>query len=165
MLVARPALAKSASRSRLPNHIPSPRPGSERAVESRTRLPRTIILSSHLIDEVANLIEHVVLIDKGRVLIDENTQTILEQAATIVGNAEAVSRFVVGREVLHTESLGRVTSVTVLGEYSAAERATMAAAGIDFLPVSLQQLIVRTTQHMNGSVAGHESWNLEGTHR
>ena len=30
--------------------------------------PRTIILSSHLIDEVANLIERVVVIDGGRIV-------------------------------------------------------------------------------------------------
>ena len=33
--------------------------------------PRTVVLSTHLIDEVSDLIEHVVLIDKGRILLDE----------------------------------------------------------------------------------------------
>src|SRR5690606_6512448 len=36
--------------------------------------PRTIILSSHLIDEIANLIERVIVIDRGRILMDQSTE-------------------------------------------------------------------------------------------
>lgn len=32
--------------------------------------PRTVVLSTHLIDEVADLLEHVLLIDKGRLVVD-----------------------------------------------------------------------------------------------
>ena len=34
--------------------------------------PRTVVLSTHLIDEVSDCIEHVVVIDRGRMLIDED---------------------------------------------------------------------------------------------
>ncbi len=37
----------------------------DRLVEDYAEHPRTIILSSHLIDEVANLLEHVIVIDRG----------------------------------------------------------------------------------------------------
>ncbi|MGV9195445.1 ABC transporter ATP-binding protein [Microbacterium sp. MC2] len=109
--------------------------------------PRTIILSSHLIDEVSNLLEHVIVIDKGRIIMDENTEDIRGRAANIVGDSAAVEAFVAGREVIHRESLGRVSSVTVLGRLTDADRADLAAAGLDVTPVSLQQLVVRTTQH------------------
>ncbi|HEY5251328.1 MAG TPA: hypothetical protein VIJ09_06695 [Acidimicrobiales bacterium] len=32
--------------------------------------PRTVLLSTHLIDEVADLLEYVVMIDHGRIVID-----------------------------------------------------------------------------------------------
>ena len=32
--------------------------------------PRTVVLSTHLIDEVADLLEHVVMLDRGRVVLD-----------------------------------------------------------------------------------------------
>ncbi|MEX5300439.1 ABC transporter ATP-binding protein, partial [Kocuria sp. CPCC 205292] len=35
--------------------------------------PRTVLLSSHLIDEVANLLERVLVIDAGRIIMDEST--------------------------------------------------------------------------------------------
>ena len=38
--------------------------------------PRTVVLSTHLIDEVSDLIEHVVLIDQGRILLDEDADAL-----------------------------------------------------------------------------------------
>jgi ABC-2 type transport system ATP-binding protein len=108
--------------------------------------PRTILLSSHLIDEVANLLERVLVIDEGRIIMDESTDDARAQATNVVGNAAAVEEAVNGREVIHRESLGRVTSVTFLGRLDDTERAALAEAGLDLAPVSLQQLIVRRTQ-------------------
>ncbi|MFB8146185.1 ABC transporter ATP-binding protein [Microbacterium sp. NPDC056003] len=113
--------------------------------------PRTIILSSHLIDEVSNLIERVIVIDRGRIIMDEDTDAVRDRAANIVGPSAAVERFIAGREVIHRESLGHVSSVTVLGTLTDADRVRIDAEGLEVAPVSLQQLIVRTTQHAAGS--------------
>ncbi|MFT3877400.1 MAG: ABC transporter ATP-binding protein [Propioniciclava sp.] len=112
--------------------------------------PRTIILSSHLIDEVANLLERVIVLDAGRIIMDAATDDVRDQAVAIVGDTAAVDAFTAGREVIHHESLGRVSSVTVLGRLDAADRARLAEAGLDVAPVSLQQLIVRLTQRASG---------------
>ncbi len=122
----------------------------DRLLEDYTEHPRTVILSSHLIDEVANLIEKVIVIDRGHIVMDEDTDAVRDRAANIVGDADAVESFAAGREVIHRESLGRVTSITVLGALSADDRERLAVAGLDVAPVSLQQLIVRLTQHTRG---------------
>ena len=132
----------------------------DRLLEDYAEHPRTIILSSHLIDEVSNLLERVIVIDQGRIIMDESTDAVRDRAANIVGDAAAVDAFVVGREVIHRESLGRVASVTVLGELSRADRIRLTEAGLDVAPVSLQQLIVRTTQHAAGSTASAEEGAL-----
>ena len=117
----------------------------DRLLEDYTEHPRTVILSSHLIDEVSNLIERVLVIDRGRIIMDEATDSVRDRAANIVGDASAVDAFVAGRQVIHRERLGNVASVTVLGALSLADRERLDAAGLDVAPVSLQQLIVRTT--------------------
>ena len=119
----------------------------DRLLEDYAEHPRTVILSSHLIDEVSNLIERVLVIDRGRIVMDEETDAVRDRAANIVGDAAAVDAFVAGREVIHRESLGHVASVTVLGGLTADDREALSEAGLDVAPVSLQQLIVRTTQH------------------
>ncbi|MGU3643517.1 ABC transporter ATP-binding protein [Microbacterium sp. C23T] len=128
----------------------------DRLLEDYTEHPRTVILSSHLIDEVSNLIERVLVIDRGRIVMDEATDAVRDRAANIVGDVSAVDAFVTGRQVIHRESLGNVASVTVLGALSLADRERLAAAGLDVAPVSLQQLIVRTTQNAAGSAAYEE---------
>ena len=132
----------------------------DRLLEDYAEHPRTIILSSHLIDEVSNLIERVLVIDQGRIIMDEETDAVRGRAATIVGDAATVDAFVVGREVLHRETLGRVASVTVLGALSADDHRRLAEAGLDVAPVSLQQLIVRLTQR-----AGDPAPSTEGALR
>ncbi|MDN3495024.1 ABC transporter ATP-binding protein [Planococcus sp. APC 4015] len=123
----------------------------DRLLEDYTEHPRTVILSSHLIDEVSNLIERVIVIDRGRIIMDDETDAVRDRATNIVGDSAAVDAFIAGRDVIHRESLGRVSSVTVLGALTAADREQLVAAGLDVGPVSLQQLIVRTTQHAAGA--------------
>ncbi|MEN3265391.1 ABC transporter ATP-binding protein [Pseudonocardia sp.] len=106
--------------------------------------PRTIVLSTHLIDEVSDLIEHVVLIDKGRILIDEDAEALRTRAVTVTGPVASVESFVAGRTVLHREQLGGFLRVTVSG---VPDRPSV--GGLEFEAVSLQQLVVRITQ-MNG---------------
>jgi len=118
----------------------------DRLLSDYAEHPRTVLLSSHLIDEVSNLIERVLVIDAGRIIMDDSTEDARAQAANVVGDAATVEKVVDGREVIHRESLGRVASVTFLGGLDDAERAAFAAAGLELAPVSLQQLIVRRTQ-------------------
>ena len=118
----------------------------DRLLADYAEYPRTVLLSSHLIDEVSNLIERVLVIDAGRLIMDESTEDACAQATNVVGDAATIEKALNGREVIHRESLGRVASVTFLGRLDNAERGALAAAGLDLAPVSLQQLIVRRTQ-------------------
>ncbi|MGP6169665.1 ATP-binding cassette domain-containing protein [Microbacterium sp. A204] len=130
----------------------------DRLLEDYAEHPRTVILSSHLIDEVSNLIEKVIVIDNGQILMNDDTDAVRDRAVTVVGDADKVDAWLQGREVLHREALGRVASVTVLGALSPDERAEVAASGLDLAPVSLQQLIVRLTQKASpGPHAGAET--------
>ncbi len=106
--------------------------------------PRTIVLSTHLIDEVANMLEHVVVIDRGRIVMDEPAEQARDAATTVVGPRGAVEAFVAGRRVLHREGIGGLASVTV-ERLSPDERRNAEACGLELAPVSLQQLIVRRT--------------------
>ena len=116
----------------------------DRLLEDYGRHPRTVVLSTHLIDEVSNLLEHVLVIDNGAIIIDEDAEDLRGSATTVLGPKSAVESFVRAHEVLHREGVGGFASVTI-GRLSAAERGAAAAAGLELAPVSLQQLIVRRT--------------------
>ena len=107
--------------------------------------PRTVVLSTHLIDEVGDLIEHVLLLDKGRLVVDEDAETLRGQAVTLTGPAEAVDRLASSHEELHRDVMGATTRVTLRGRFDQSERARAEALGLDLVPVSLQQLVVHLT--------------------
>ena len=107
--------------------------------------PRTVVLSTHLIDEVSDLIEHVILIDKGRIVLDEDTDALREGAVVVSGLAPLVADFTSNKTVLHRESLGNHERATVQASLSDSERDRAMDDGLHFEPLSLQQLVVRST--------------------
>src|SRR6185437_4426143 len=48
----------------------------DRLLEDYAEYPRTVILSTHLIDEVSRLLEHVLVIDNGKLLLDEDADAL-----------------------------------------------------------------------------------------
>lgn len=136
----------------------------DRLVQDYAEFPRTIILSSHLIDEVANLLEHVVVIDRGRIIMDADADDIRGSAVTVSGSADKVDAFLAGRPVLHRETLGSLASVTVDQALDRRARAEAEELGLELSPVSLQQLVVRKTMAGAGSTASKtESEFADGT--
>ncbi|WP_010205036.1 ABC transporter ATP-binding protein [Salinibacterium sp. PAMC 21357] len=117
----------------------------DRLLEDYANHPRTVILSTHLIDEVSNLLEHVLVIDDGKLLINEDAETLRNRATNVVGMKTAVEAFTGNREVLHRDGIGGLSSVTVAG-LSESERRDAHAAGLELSPVSLQQLIIQLTR-------------------
>ncbi|MDF2442579.1 MAG: type transport system ATP-binding protein [Subtercola sp.] len=128
----------------------------DRLLEDFAEHPRTIILSTHLIDEVQNLLERVIVIDDGRILVDADAEELRGSATTLAGTATAIDAFTAGREVLHRQVLGSLAQVTV-GRLTDDERRAAAASGIDVTPVSLQQLVVA----LSGTAATSEAHKEE----
>lgn len=119
----------------------------DRLLKDFTENPRTIVVSSHLIDEISYLLEHVVVIDQGKILVDESAEDLTGRAVTLVGHYDAVKQVVGDRQVLDHEELGRIVRVTVLGGLNEEEQQLVGQLDLDVLPVSLQQLIVHMTRN------------------
>lgn len=115
----------------------------DRLLSDFAESPRTVVLSTHHIDEAANLLEHVVVLDEGRVLLDSDTEELRGHAIQISGRAADVDAFVANREVIAQERVGGLASATLIaneGDQDAAQRADLSVS-----PVSLQNLIVHLT--------------------
>jgi ABC-2 type transport system ATP-binding protein len=117
----------------------------DRLLEDYAEHPRTIVLSTHLIDEVANLLEHVILIDQGRILFDRDADELRGSATTVAGPRATVESFVADRPVIGREGLGGLASVTIDGRLDQRDRIEAAELGLELAPVSLQQLIIHLT--------------------
>ena len=107
--------------------------------------PRTIVLSTHLIDEIADLLEHVVVLDHGRVVLDAPADEVRGTAMTVSGPTIAVEEFVAGRPVWHRQRIASRASVVVPGPLDAAAQARARALHLSLEPLSLQQLLVHAS--------------------
>jgi ABC-2 type transport system ATP-binding protein len=108
--------------------------------------PRTVVLSTHLIEEISGLLERVLLIDRGRVLLDADAESLRGSAVTVTGPRAAVDAFAARHELLHSDSLGGHSRAVVrLSE--ATDGTDAAAAGLSWEPTNLQQLVVALSPH------------------
>src|SRR5215510_5154120 len=107
--------------------------------------PRTVVLSTHLIDEAADLLEHVVMLDHGRVVLDAPADDVRGSAVMVSGPATAVEEFVAGRVIWHQQRLGSRASAVVPGPLDATAQARARALHLSLEPLSLQQLLVHAS--------------------
>jgi ABC-2 type transport system ATP-binding protein len=108
--------------------------------------PRTVVLSTHLIEEVSNLFEEVVIIDRGRLLLQDKVEDLRSRGASVIGPADSVDRFTEGLTVLSSRQLGPTRSVTTYGEMDDDRLRLARAAGLEIGPITLQDLFVHLTE-------------------
>lgn len=118
----------------------------DRLLEDYAEHPRTVILSTHLIDEVSRLLEHVLVIDNGKLLLDEDADALRGRACTVSGLKSAVDAFARGKEVLERTVFGSAGTATIIGAITAQDRKYAEELGLEFAAVSIQQLIVHLTR-------------------
>ncbi len=101
--------------------------------------PCTIVISTHLIEEVADIVEQVVIIKSGKILLDQPTEDVLKMGYCVSGKAADVDVFCEGKKVLSMESLGGLKTACVLGKPQAVPPELETAS------MDLQKLFVQLT--------------------
>ena len=103
---------------------------------------RTIIIATHLIEEVANIIEEVVLIDKGRVLLQETVETLMNKGYCISGLAGEVDDYCKDKNVIGYDELGNLKLAYILGEKEQLPKNSR----LQISNMNLQKLFVKLTE-------------------
>ena len=98
---------------------------------------QTVILSTHLIQEAAPLIEHAVIIKGGRILRDASAEELTGAAHTVTGPAGLVDSYIAGRQVLNTTAIGGLKTACVEGEPDA-----RVPAGLELSAMGLQDYFI-----------------------
>ncbi|MGN6681428.1 MAG: ABC transporter ATP-binding protein [Streptosporangiaceae bacterium] len=117
----------------------------DRLLTEISYFPRTVLLSTHLVDEVADLLEHIVMLDQGQVMLDAPADEVRGKAVTVSGQASVVDEFVAGRAIWHRQRLGGRAAVTVPGPFDDVALARARAMHLSLEPLSLQQLLVHAS--------------------
>ncbi|MEV4277586.1 ABC transporter ATP-binding protein [Actinoplanes xinjiangensis] len=113
------------------------------------RRPRTVLLSTHLIEEQSPLFEQVLILHQGRLLLREDVDDLRTRGVSVTGPQQVVDDFVFGLTVLGERQLGPTKEVTLFGALDEEHRTLARRYGLQLGPVALQELFI----HLTGGAA------------
>lgn len=118
-------------------------------LEDYTHHPRTIIFSTHLIDEVSKMFEEVVILDQGKVILQEETEVLRQKAFYLRGEAQRVDELARGFQVIHEETWGTTKQSAVLGERSEQllTKAKQMEVNVESIPIQKLMVYLTTGDH------------------
>ena len=106
-----------------------------------TAHPRTVVLSTHLIEESEALFDRVVIVDRGRILVDCDSDETADIAFTVSGSIEAVERLSDGRTLLLSHTVGNLRSATISGTADDGLLSQARTLGATVSPAALKELV------------------------
>lgn len=115
--------------------------------------PRTIIMSSHLLSELEDILEDILLIKDGRKCLHLPVLELKELAIGVRGATPAVLNFIEGRELFYTEEFAKGSLYAVIkNDDLLAKQEQARLIGIELLPVSTDDLCVYLTAKTKGGI-------------
>ena len=123
--------------------------------------PRTVLLSTHLIDEAAGLMERVLVIDHGQITLDAAADEVRGSATSVSGPAIAMAEFTAGRTVWDRRRIAGQESAVVAGVLDDTDLARARVLRLHLEPLTLQQAVVHAahrpaSRHTRGKGRPHE---------
>lgn len=105
--------------------------------------PRSIIISSHHLDEIEELLEDVLLVEKGKTYLHVSIDELKTYAVGLTGRPEIVEQWTYDKEVLFSNRINQTTSYVVVKNDFPIENAER--LGIDVSSVSPSDVCVYLT--------------------
>ncbi len=103
--------------------------------------PRSVLLSTHLVEESENLFDRIVLLEQGTVVVDSDRDEARDLAFLLSGAAGAVQQLTAGRAVLRNQRVGGLRSATVAGPIDESTRSGARELGVEVTAASLHDLV------------------------
>lgn len=110
-------------------------------IEKYSNHPSTIVISTHLIEEVSNVLEDIIIINNGVLLRNESREELLAKGYTVSGKASLVDLFIMNKEVIGTDQLGGLKTAYIIGEL---DKNTV-PEDLEITKLDLQKLFVQLT--------------------
>ena len=113
-------------------------------IEKYSENPFTIVISTHLIEEVSNIIEDVIIIKNGKIIEKGSCEDLLKRGYAISGTAASVNNYIrnnmINGKVIGEDSIGNLKSVYILGKPK-----EMLPENLEVSALDLQKLFIQLT--------------------
>lgn len=110
--------------------------------------PRTIIISTHLIDEVTNLFEEVIILNDERVALKDDVDSLIKRSYFLSGREEVINSVIKDKRVISSEEFGSTKIVGIHEELSDEEIKELEKNNIDVSNIPLQKLFIYLTDNI-----------------
>ena len=107
--------------------------------------PKTIILSTHIIEEVSEILEKVIIIKDGKLLGDKEVESLLGGAYLVSGSSENVGKYIENKKCINIEAIAGFKEATIIGELSEEDNNQIKELGLEISKVELQKLFIHLT--------------------
>jgi ABC-2 type transport system ATP-binding protein len=106
---------------------------------------KTIIISTHIIEEISHLLEKVVILKEGKIIENNFAENVLNLAYAVSGSSGAVDKYIVSKNTIHIETLGPYKKATILQERSKEDLDSIKKLELEISTVELQKLFIYLT--------------------
>ena len=113
--------------------------------ESFQKHPRIIIVSTHIIEEIAKTIQKLIIIDKGSVRFFDTLQSVETKAFSVSGLQKDVEAATRGLHIIGQDAVGGLVTSYIF------DNPPEQAASLEIHPLSLQDFFIQMVGHKGGS--------------
>lgn len=113
--------------------------------ESFKKHPRIIIVSTHIIEEIAKAIEKLIIIDKGSIRFFDTLQSVETKAFSVSGLQSEVEAATRGLKVIGQDTVGGLVTCCIF------DTPPQESASIEVRPLSLQDFFIQMVGHKGGA--------------
>lgn len=115
--------------------------------------PRTVLLSSHHLNEIEDILEDVLLLKNGKTVLHLPISDMKEWAIGVRGQKSAVMQWIDSREVLYKNQVGSDTLfVAVKNDFSKIELERAKLLNLEITPIKASDLCVYITNETKGGI-------------
>ncbi|GIN63466.1 ABC transporter [Robertmurraya siralis] len=115
--------------------------------------PRTILISSHHLNEIEDILEDVLLIKNGKTLLHESISDLKEWAIALQGASTVVQKWLVERNCIFQRQVGKDTLYAVVrDDFTKENKEEALRGGVEFIPVKASDLCVYLTNDTKGGI-------------
>lgn len=114
--------------------------------------PRTIILSSHLLSEVEDILEDILLLREGTRCLHQSVLDLKEYALGLKGPKQRVIEGLEGKEILYSEEFAQGSLYAVIKNQGLTSQEFVKQEDLELLPVPLEDLCIYLTGNTKGGI-------------
>ena len=107
--------------------------------------PKTIIISTHIIEEISDILEKVIIIKDGKIITDNEIDNLIENAYVVSGKDENIIKYIENKKCINIDGISGYKSASIIGKITDLEEKEIDDLDLTLHKAELQKLFIHLT--------------------